>query len=866
MYNRDFLRELDLQKNKTIYARISALQFNESPIESIEGKVTQGSINLDGASALRRTCSLSMVADEININNYYWGLNTKFKLEIGVENTINKNYEDIIWFQQGIFVITSFSTALSTGGYTINISGKDKMCLLNGEVGGTINSSVDFGQIDEIDEDGNVKTVSYPIKDIIRDSVHQYAGEPLWNIIINDVEDSGLELLEYRYDIPMYLLREVNNDTYFNATFDGDMVCWLRDGTKTSLNKLQHYDALVSSLTELVESTEFRFDDSQKWCQAAKVEYGQTAGYRTTPLTYPGELVANVGSSLTSILDKIVNMLGNFEYFYDLDGRFVFQKKKTYINTTFSPIVGSEDEGFYVEGLAYTTGTSYNFSGSELITAFNNAPNLNNLRNDYSVWGVRKSVTGNELPVHMRYAIDEKPTIYTNYDGITYTTLELEDLLDIPNASAGLPLCLQEFNAQQIAQYGSNAPQWWDIHAWAEYYKSLTGTYPTGIMGTYGNTTCKMNLNEYFLPGTIWNPNKPLFLFEVNADGTLGNTGHNPQNDNMKPIQSCTAHLYSYFLDRAKNGVRSFIFDPTIPANTTMLYEKTDWRELIYQMALDYRKHNHDDDFALRIVQNHRGYDLYLTGLTGYEQYYIDMEGFWRDLYYPKFAYDADLQRLQDKLNTVKTELNKNPDSFRKESLTLRKQNYETSIESLQSKYENYYNSEHAHAFWNKNIYEQPETLNFWFDFLDSGSELGQFSCKMVGCRPKAVNDKDVKSIYFRDTPTIIFTKDISKEEIKPGYRYFTTTANYDTMFSISAQGKSAKDEIDTLLYNHSYCVESTTITAIPIYYLEPNTRIYVFDQKTGIEGDYIVSKITLPLAFNGTMSITATKAPESLL
>lgn len=86
-----------------------------------------------------------------------------------------------------------------------------------------------------------------------------------------------------------------------------------------------------------------------------------------------------------------------------------------------------------------------------------------------------------------------------------------------------------------------------------------------------------------------------------------------------------------------------------------------------------------------------------------------------------------------------------------------------------------------------------------------------------------------------------------------------------DSMFTISAQGKSAKDRLDELIYQHGYCIESASITAIPIYYLEPNVRIYICDEKTGIDGDYVVSKITLPLAYNGTMSITATKAAESL-
>ena len=57
-----------------------------------------------------------------------------------------------------------------------------------------------------------------------------------------------------------------------------------------------------------------------------------------------------------------------------------------------------------------------------------------------------------------------------------------------------------------------------------------------------------------------------------------------------------------------------------------------DWREIIYQMAIDYRKHYHDDDFLIDLNNNNilNNYPLYETGRTGYEQYYVDMEGFWR--------------------------------------------------------------------------------------------------------------------------------------------------------------------------------------------------------------------------------------------
>ena len=44
-------------------------------------------------------------------------------------------------------------------------------------------------------------------KDIILNAVHVYAGEPYHNIIINDLDGLGLELLEYRYEEPMFLYR-----------------------------------------------------------------------------------------------------------------------------------------------------------------------------------------------------------------------------------------------------------------------------------------------------------------------------------------------------------------------------------------------------------------------------------------------------------------------------------------------------------------------------------------------------------------------------------------------------------------------------------------------------------------------------------
>ena len=251
MLDKEFLRQLDYMKHKEIYARLTSLTFLEMPIEHIEGRVTGGSINIDGTSSSRRTCNLTLIAQEVNINQFYWGLTHKFKVEIGIVNTIDSRYDDIIWFNQGKFVITNFNVSLSATSYTITINGKDKMSLLNGDLGGQLTAQTDFASIDTYDDFFELKVfndpstyvagqyyvcihndetnedeyrISYsqydqtqnyyqpssiylkeqiPIKTIIREAVHTYGKEPYFNIIINDLEDYGVELLEYRGSQPL---------------------------------------------------------------------------------------------------------------------------------------------------------------------------------------------------------------------------------------------------------------------------------------------------------------------------------------------------------------------------------------------------------------------------------------------------------------------------------------------------------------------------------------------------------------------------------------------------------------------------------------------------------------------------------------
>ena len=67
------------------------------------------------------------------------------------------------------------------------------------------------------------------------------------------------------------------------------------------------------------------------------------------------------------------------------------------------------------------------------------------------------------------------------------------------------------------------------------------------------------------------------------------------------------------------------------------------------------------------------------------------------------------------------------------------------------------------------------------------------------------------------------------------------------------------------MLYQFTNMNNSITLQTVPIYYLEPNTRINVQDPASGIYGDFVIQTISLPLTVAGTMNITANKALQKI-
>lgn len=621
----DFLTQLDKLHMRVQYAKIILLSFkDEEPIKEIQGSITSGNLSVNGSSAIRRTINLTMLASIDNSNlediDNEISINKKIKVLIGYDNPLKsyKNYGDIIWFPCGLFVLSSANISRSTSGWNISITGKDKMCLLDGTAGGTLPASITFHESLVQLENGDVE-IQYPtIFQIIYEAVNHWGGEAIENIIITDIDEEIKMLVRYMGDKPVYF----SND-YQSLSFEAQ----------------EDYPHMFS--------------------------YGQDAGYKYTDFTYPGELVLNAGDTVVTLLDKIVSTLGNYEYFYNIDGKFVFQEIKNYLNTG-SPLLELSPED-YVR--SYNNAKFlYSLTDLDTTTAIIRNPKYDNVKNDFYVWGKRKTSTGVEVSIRYHLAIDDKPDI----------DLAMQNMWEVKDKKSNL-----------IVRYDFNTL---DDYSVDDYTVTLVGT----------------------------------------------------------------------------------------PCD--------EWREELYRRALNAQVSN-----------------------SVYDNYYdSELIAEWRNLYNP---------------------MNKNWD---------------------------------ATNHWNPDVFNDPGSINFWLDFIDTSSSLGKYSIKNIGRRTKVVNNNDIKTVYNSEVPDVVFIEGLDQDLIVKyqgiGQRFFILTNEYYDMFSISTTGTSCFDQIREMMYQNLCYNTTISLTCLPKYYIEPNNIIRVEDKDSNIYGNYQITQYSLPLTYNGTMSITATE------
>ena len=379
--NENFIKQINRTPVASEYIKIIILNWKEEPIQEVQGKVTGGNLNIDGQSAMRRTSNLSVafnVTDKTNITNTdnLFSINKKVFIEKGISNKTNQ-YTDypIIWFPMGLYTITNCSLSHSSSDISLSLNLQDQMCMLDGSCGGTIPAATQFDSYETVDENGHLIVKKVTIEQIIRECVNHFGGVPLSKIIISDVDSRIKMVMKWTGSTPLYFVLDGNNSFM-----------------TTNYSKASQYT---------IEET---------------FTYGEDIGYIYTDFVYTGELIANSGDNVCTILDNIKSFLGgNYEYFFDVYGNFRFQEKKNYLNITQAEIeINNMNNDNYLVDMAKGK-VVYDFTDNTTILSYSNSPQFSNIKNDYIVWGIRETAEGLSLPIRYHLAIDKKPKIGNIY-------------------------------------------------------------------------------------------------------------------------------------------------------------------------------------------------------------------------------------------------------------------------------------------------------------------------------------------------------------------------------------------------------------------------------------------------------------------
>ena len=695
--DKEFLKLVDNMPYKKQYIRIFVLDFvTEEVLASIEGKATSGSINLNGSSSMRRTMSCSIVADPIGIkmqgyeqNQSYSNiteirnlisLNKKVRAEIGFYNDVNsskyKEYE-ILWFPLGTYVIKSASASKNNNGINISLTLNDKTSLLNGTAGGTFPAGIVFSEKEVFNSLGTKKEVEkILIKDIIRYIITEFGGEKPDNIIITDIPDTIVKVMKWVGKDSLYLYKEGEGKGSWQFT--------------------------------TIKPEFIKEEDKEKY-KLKEFKYGQDVGYMNEPFVYPGKLECNAGETVSSVLDKIKNVLGNFEWFYDVYGRFVFQEVKNYLTTGKATDYLNLSANDYLS-ISNVVAPVYSFDEKQMTVSISTAPQYDNIKNDFVIWGTTKTAAGADKPIRYHLVFDTKPPIRPK------------------------PMLALVKNAD---------------------YRGLQQVIPL--------------TDENF----------------VKSDGI-------PTNLDKEKYYYYNSGVYAW--DDETNTFRKF----------------SDW-EIAYLKPGDWRT------------------ELYFQGLEKAKETFINN------------YYAAELNSEWPKIYDVLAE----PTGEIKDGFPVCIGDYREDV--IESSYE------------------------YFLDFIEGNEGLSenisQYNVNNIGRRTKVLTDNNTNCIFPNSTLqdlVIIEADGDTQVDIdlaeKKGQEVVQVYPDIFKNLTLGGSSNSAYEKAKELLLTHTQYNESVTISSIPIYYLEPNTRISIFDEELGIYGEYLIKTISLPLAVNGTSNISATK------
>lgn len=654
--------------------------------------------------------------------------------------------------------------------------------------------------------------------------------------------------------------------------------------------------------------------------------YGDDIGFIYTDFTFPTELIGNAGDNVTTILDKIKSTLGNnYEYFYDVSGNFRFQEIKNYLNTKQATTeIKKLSNSDYLVDMAKGK-RAYNLD-STLGTSYSNNPQYMNIKNDYVVWGARKTGDGISVPIRYHLAIDKKPKIGNIYNCFFY--LDPDDGLE----KATIPIEYQTKN--NFPKVGVNKTYYLDkstnvIYMWdgkTESYLTISGLETTGYptindFPSQGDSK-KVYVDQSTLNRYSWAINqqsdhyldiqtqkKSSYINYINTiapmEDKISQNEEDIKKDNlaleeMGTIEQINAAIADVNADITMQQATVNMIKQEIKTLEEEKEKATseEEKQMIQTEINNYTMELELEQMALENLQNQLAVlQNYLTQRPILEQEILDKQKENKNL---KDKIQAELEKYNNKVEELSNKEYEYVLTESKELTKIKTTDWRTELylqgvmaeplgvnsnyyyPELAAEWPKIYNlkaesyTENGETIYTGDFYQEvkdhPEELTYFLDFIDSNAEISKFSVSNIGRRSLVESSDSFNCIFEPDVPDFVLIESGQTDTAKKrqecedkGQPYIQVSSNIYNMLALGGSSNSCFVEIKNLLYNHTKYNESIQVQCLPIYQIEPNIRIGVQDAQSNIFGDYMINTISLPLAPNGTMSISAMRALEKL-
>ena len=811
-----FLKSLIIQPIQSIYVRFTSLDWNENPLCEIQGLVTSGSMNLNGQSSIRRTCNLTIaIPDEVDyqINSQYTikqliGVDNKINLEIGYENITGQYGEySILWFPLGIFVITQSSYSHSLSGLNVSLQLQDKMCLLNGTCGGTLPAEINFSKVDELSSDGTYGTKYLTLYQIIQEAVNHWGGEPLEKIIISDIPEKIQKLVVWNPSVDLETKEKPTLKLYFsNEWYEGrqtDLPAWDNPDTDP---KAEEYDLKnVNSHLNFVCVTLGGGKYTGKTIYVNQDYAKKRLASWFAPSPIPEEWCKEGEEFIPET--PLANL---FMYYrtHSIEMDPLAPAGSQYVDFIYSDDLVVKAGGNLCEVLDKIKNYLGNFE-------YFYKDNMFYFQEKKNYLNTRKTSIDVEKYKELQKAIyDRSGSDIPDNSGIIPPGGDERTLYN-PDLMSGMPLDIINFTSADYFLQNINE-------------NSLLSFDNSQIITSYSNTPQYSKIKNDFI---IWGAKKT-------ADGKA------------RPLRY---HLVFDKKPKVGNTYEvAFVFDEKEIKDGEIIYSDLIKMPYKYSSLSSFPK----------------------TGIKGLLYYARDTEKYyiWDESVIPPTYVEEKVNLKQITTTDWRDEL----------YLSGMKAEVEGGITNdyyaeLKEEWPKIYDTENGH--FREEFLLNPGDFNYFLDFIDTNGLAYDISVSKIGRRIKVEDSDKINCLFEQIYPNFTYINKTEYDAMESmeqenlinqlktaGLNYLIIPEEvYSQLSSATTSTNSAYYEARNLMMEHSGFNENITLQCLPMYFIEPNTRITVNDEASEIEGDYIINSISLPLTAGGTMNINASKIIDKL-